>query len=1266
MECLQGQSLQALLRSGPLELRQALRILSDILAGLAHAHSRHMIHRDLKPSNVFILPDGRAKLLDFGMARFASSLDMPSTGTPAFMAPEQWRGQPQDTRTDTWAAGLMLYQMLTGVLPYSPSDMKVFRERVLSPEPVHPVRERRPDLPEPVVLFLARALAKSPSRRFQSALEMRERLRVLEWTLAPSAAAPPLRFVPHRRQVTLVSCLLSGHLAAFDSADLSDLQAEFHQACSRIFERHGGWVALRMGAEVLGCFGHPLSREDDVLSAGRAALALTCVAKELPQDLQTRLVVQVGVHTDMVVLEVFDPSGGQGVSPSIQGEAPRLAAWLARQAAPNTASLSENACQGAQGNFVTEPLGQQDFPSSQGTVRTSVHRLVRERPEGTRFGRSLARGRSPLVGRTEELRQLIARWEMVRQGQGVVVVLSGEAGIGKSRLIQELFERATLEGAFCVSSQCWKQLSRSAFHPVLEWMVSLLGLDMKASPAEKWGRLEEVLKALDLPVPEGLQLLGQLLDLPPREDLAPLLLLPEQQREHTLELLINILLRLPALLLRGGRTGPLLLILEDLHWADPSTMELLTLLQERIELSAMCLLLSTRPETKLTWRRHSSLHRVVLDRLVADDTAELVRRLTRDRPDLPVETVELLVRKTEGIPLFVEEMTRMVLARAVPGIEAPSAGSLPVTLQELLLARLDPLPQEQKELAWKGAVIGRSFTERQLAALSELDGASLRRELEELVEEGLLVRKGDDAESRYEFKHALIQEAAYGSLLRPRRRQYHHQVARLLEQPAPGATLAPPELIAHHYTQAGELEPAIRLWAQAGELALQRSAFEESIAHLQQALGLFKRLPRAARRLEEELRLLVLLGQALVAARSYAAPEVEQLYTRIVELFQDVSDIPILISACRSLFTKNLMRLNFPLALKLSEQIVALGQRIHEPQLLVVGRLMGGTSRLLQGEIVEAQRLFGQAVAQGVSEAELEPQGLGVLESDPLAIAQAYEAITCAIRCEQEQALRLIDLAVRRAERLDHPYTSLLTYEAATLLHWVRFDVHRMLESANKALVILDRALFASWEGWAPALRGWALLLLGRQQEGYELLQRDFERIKLAGAESGGTYFFCLFADARLRLGLINEGLAAVTEGLAWGERTGEHLEDSELHRLRGELLLRKGEAAAALVEFHEAIQIARRSGTRCIESRATLSLCHLLQEQGRSRQAQCVLVELLETLPPGLDSAELRVARMMLSRLQDEHAGELDVDQIMAEAPWEVRHTRPEDSLTL
>ncbi|OJH38972.1 hypothetical protein BON30_22450 [Cystobacter ferrugineus] len=1252
MECLTGQSLAALLRQGPLEPSRALRILSDIAAGLAHAHSRNIIHRDLKPSNVFILPDGQVKLLDFGLARFASSLNLPQEGTPAFMAPEQWRGQPQDMRTDIWAAGLLLYQMLTGTLPYDPGDL---RERVLSAEPVTPVRTIRPDLPEPLDRFLARALAKAPARRFQSALEMRERLRMLEWSLAPSADASPPRFTPHRRQVTLVCCRLSAHLESFDAEDVSELQAAFQQACSRMLERHGGWVALRMGDEVMGCFGYPLAREDDVLCAVRAALALTGVAAELPGAEQAELAVQVGVHTDMVVLDVFDPSGLKGRSPSIQGEAPRVALWLARQAAPGTANLSENTCLGARGNFVTEPLGPRDFSSAVGTVRMDVHRVLSERPETTRFGRARTRGLTPLVARSDEMRQLVARWEGSRKGQGTVVLLSGEAGIGKSRLIQELCEYVVREGERCVSSQCWPQFSRSAFHPVLEWVVHLLGLEPAVPPASRWARLEEVLKTLDLPLPEGLLLLGQFLALPPREDLPPLLLSVEQQRERTLHTLATFLLRLSARL--PGRNGPggLLLILEDLHWADPSTLQLLTLLQERIELGGMCLLLSTRPGLRLSWRRHPGFHRLALDRLAQEDTAEMVRRLTQNQSSLPEETLEFLVRQTEGNPLFIEEMTRMVLSRTAPGGEARLVGPLPVTLQELLLARLDLLSEEQKELAWKGAVLGRSFTLGHLAALCpERDVTSLRGDLAELVEEGLLLSKGDDAEPHYEFKHALIQEAAYESQLKLRRRLYHHQVANLLEHPASGTVTAPPELIAHHYTRAGELEPAIRFWAQAGELALWRSAFEESVAHLEEALGLFKRLPRAARRIEEELQLLVLLGQALIATRGYSAPEVDRLYARISESLQEVRDIPILVAACRSLFFQNMMRLSFPSALKLSAQIVSQGQRVHVPQLLVVGRLMGGMNHFMQGHVAEAQEMLGEAVAQGDTEEELDPRSLGLLEVEPLAMAMAFGAVSCIIRCEQQQGLQLMNRAIRRAERLGHPHTSLLTYEMAAMLHWIRFDAHLMLEAANKALAIFDQGLFPTWEGWAPALRGWALLELGRRQEGYDLLLRDLERQKQAGAEIGQTFFSCLLAHARLRMGLISEGLTAATEGLAWGTRTGDHLEDPELHRLRGELLMRDGEAAKAQSEFQEAIRIAHQSGARCIEVRATLSLCHLLLEQGRSREARRRLWEVLGSFPPGLHSTELRIARALLARFAEDPSEEPEVDQILSTAPWE------------
>ncbi|WP_257450000.1 protein kinase domain-containing protein [Archangium lipolyticum] len=1266
MEYLEGQSLDTLLRRGALEPRRALHILSDVTAGLAHAHSRQVLHRDLKPSNVFLLPDGRVKLLDFGLGGLASSLgfDLLKSGTPAFMAPEQWRGQPQDMRTDTWAAGLLLYQMLTGELPYSPGNLRTLRKGVLSAEPVPSVRIRRPDLPETVDRFLARALAKAPSRRFQSALEMHERLRVLEWSLAPSDEAPPPRFTPHRRQLTLVCVRLVGHLASLDPEDLSDVQAAFHQVCSRILERHGGWVALRMGDEVLGCFGYPLVREDDVVCAVRAALALTRMVEELPGAFQAGLAVQVGVHTDLVVLDASDPSTPRGHPPSIRSEAPHLARWLARQAEPHTVDLSENTWQGARGNFVTEPLGQRFFQSSLGPMRVGVHRLRAERPETTRFERALARGLTPLVGRSTELRQLFGWWEEARRGQGTVVLLSGEAGIGKSRLIQELSEHVGREGGHLVSSQCWPQLSRSAFHPVLEWVTHLAALEPEASPERRRDHLEEVLRSLDMPLPESLLLLGQLLGLPPHEELPPLLLSPEQQRVQTLETLTTLLLRLPARLPGTRGQGPLLLVLEDLHWADPSTLRLLSRLGELIDGTGLFLLLSARPELRFSWRSHPGFHLLVLDRLGADETAEMVRRLTGGRLPLPAETIELLVRKTEGIPLFVEEMTRMVLTRGTSGTPA---GALPITLQELLLARLDPLPPEQKELAWKGAVIGRGFTEEQLAALSERGGPTLRRDLEELVEAGLLLRTGEEPERRYEFRHALIQEAAYESLVKPRRRQYHHQVATLLEHPLTGAPSAPPELIAHHYTRAGELLPAIRYWALAGELALNRSAFEESISHLEQALRLFKRLPGVARRVEEELRLLVLLGQALIAARNYSAPEVEQLYERIAQLFHDVRNEPILVAASMGLFNRNLMRLNFPLACELAGQIVSLGQRVHEPQLVVIGRLMEGSIRLIQGEILVAEPLLHEAVALGASGVERAPRRtLGMLEPDPLAMALAYSALALTLRCEQREGQRLSDRALRRAEQLGHPYTFVLVSTVTNALYQTRFDAWRVLAVTERESLVYEQNPSLRVESWMPVLRGWALVLLGpRRDEGYTLMLEGLDHLRQMQAETGWPYLLSLLADARARLGLISEGLTTVAEGLAWGARTGQHLEAAELYRLRGELLLLGGETARALNEFQESLQCARRSGARCIELRASLRLFQLQREQGRLWNAERLLREVLDPLPPGLESPELHVARALLDALQHEHVEEHALDRLLSAAPWEIGHIREGSSPT-
>ncbi|HEX8435588.1 protein kinase domain-containing protein, partial [Archangium sp.] len=785
MECLEGESLSVRLKRERLEVRCALDILDGIAAGLVHAHERHVIHRDLKPRNVFLTWEGTVKLLDFGLSHFTTTTPvphLPTGGTPAYMAPEQWRGEPQDARTDIWAAGVVLYEMLVGTVPWPKVTFAQLRERVTSQEPMPSVRARRPEVPRELEALLATALDKDPARRFRTALELREELREVRGRLfGPAREGRRPTAAPQRRQVTLVSCLLTG-LGRFgeplDVEDQGELELAFHETCAEAIEQHGGAVPLSLAGEVLACFGFPQVREDDSERAVRAGLRL---ARDFTEALQRRVphlplsgvAVKVGIHTDTVALDERAP-GPRGGGLVIQGEAPKVAAWLAGQAAPGHVVLGDATWHMVREAFETQVLGQRQFEGLSGLWRHDVHLVLREREASERFDWALAtRGLLPLVGRERELRRLEELWELARQGQGGFVLVCGEAGIGKSRLLLELYARVPPESAIRVRFQCWSRLSTTALHPFLQLLQELFQLPPGRSTHELLQALLEQLERMGLSE-EQAQLLHLLMRLPVHEDSPVRLLTPERRKEMALQAMVDMVPHL-------SRERPVLAVVEDLHQADSTELEFLRLLLERVEHSRILVLLSTRTEVPPSWPRRAWLQRLTLERLPAEQAAVLVREAARGR-ELSEETVRKLVRRTEGIPLFIGEMTRMVLEHAAASFSELMPSSIPVTLRELLLARLDRLPSRQRALVQLCAMVGRDFTRALVVALTGRDEAALDRDLEGLVEAGFLQEQREAGAPAFQFQHALIQEVACQSLSRGTRRQYHRHIARVLAE----------------------------------------------------------------------------------------------------------------------------------------------------------------------------------------------------------------------------------------------------------------------------------------------------------------------------------------------------------------------------------------------------------------------------------------------------------------------------------------------------
>ncbi len=1189
MESLEGESLASLARRERLELRRILSLIAEVAAGLAHAHGQHVIHRDLKPSNIFITREGRVKLLDFGIAWLLDAEPLPSSwqamaGTPAYMAPEQWRGEPQDTRTDLWAVGVVLYELLTGTLPFQEGSLAQLREWVTSAAPVPSVRERSPEVPWQVAVLVDTALAKEPSQRFQTVQELYQELREAEEHLGfrRSATSSPLL---RRRQVTLLACSLTGSHGTsaepLDAEDLGELEVIFHRVCSTFILQAGGHVSLSLGNEVLGIFGYPQVREEDAESAVRTGLQLVRrvpeeVHKQVMQFFPHPVAVKVGIHTDVVILSE-EAQGAQGPEATFRGEAPQRVQWLARQAAPGTVLLSGATWELVQGAFETEPLGPRDIPWLSGTTHLQVHQVRAERPAVSRFDRKrLANGLTPLVGRERELEALLAHWKRAQAGQGGAVLLHGEPGIGKSRLIQEAGKRVVTEGGLWLQCQCWSQSGTSALRPIIE----LLRHSLREVAPEQWrGVLETRLTALGLSL-EARQLLSSLLVPVPSELPVPRLS-AERRKEATLEALVTLLLREAA-------RQPVLIVVEDLHWADPSTLELLGRLQQCLREAPLLLVLSARPEFRPPWPPSSGLQGMRLERLSMEDSSLLVRRAAWGQK-LPEEVLARMAARTDGIPLFAEELARLMLGNESANGAGALEHSIPFTLQELLLARLDRLPSRLKSLAQLAAVIGRSFHLLLLAQLTGRGQTALRRDLEGLVMAELLRPQEGSTGPGYQFRHALQQEAAYQSLPRNARRKHHRAIAQTLVEHFRPLVEEQPEVLAHHYTEAGEVKTAIHYWVRAGELASQRLANEEAIRLLTLALQLLRGMPESPERSGQELKLLLTLGVPLVQVQGYGSPEVTQTHVRAQLLLRSVGEsLDRLELPYWSLYAYHFSRANYSLALEVAESMLRVGQRQQDPEMLSQGYRMRSLLCIIWGRVHEAQAHALRA--EECSDFSLERHRAVAAKQwvNPRVAALSYGYVYQTMLGDSEAARRYALETMDLALRIGHAHTTAFALIQLAIGCHFREDAQGVLRWTREAGRLADENRFRMWRAWAAMFRSWGLAAVGRPQEGLRLIQEASEYLRTSGILAYQfNYNLGILADILLRLGQPEQALEKLNEAMNWLDTVGERFYEAELYRLRGEALRKLDREEEAREDFLRALRTARAQGARCFEQKA-------------------------------------------------------------------------------
>jgi predicted ATPase/class 3 adenylate cyclase len=1080
-----------------------------------------------------------------------------------------------------------------------------------------------------------------------------------------SASGAPLhagRGAPEaeRRQLTVLFCDLVGSTALaahLDPEDLREVIRAYQAACTEVIGRFGGHIAQYLGDGLLVYFGYPLAHEDDAQRAVRTGLgmieAMGPLNAQLQQDKGVQLAVRVGIHTGLVVVGEM---GGDGQrEPLALGETPDVAARLQDLASSDTVVISAATHRLVQGYFTYQDLGLRSLKG----IATPAHlyRVLGESGAQNRLEVTARAGLTPLVGREQEVSLLLERWAQVKDGMGQVLLLNGEAGIGKSRLVQVLKEHLAGETHARLEWRCSPYHRHSALHPVIEHLHRLLRWRHDDGPQEKLHMLEGALARYGFSLPDVMPLFTSLLVLPLPDHYPPLTLMPQRQKQKTLEALLEWLLE-------EAKRQPLLLIVEDLHWVDPSTLELLNLLIDRGSTARILTLLTCRPEFRSPWGFRGHLTEITLSRLPHAQVEVMVARVAGSKV-LPAEVTRQVVAKTDGVPLFVEELTKMVLESdwlqereshyQLTGPLPPLA--IPTTLQDSLMARLDRLGAT-KAVGQLGATLGRNFAYTLLQAVCGMDEMRLQHALAALVQAELLYQQGAPPQATYRFRHALIQDAAYQSLLKSRRQQYHQRIAQVLAAQFPELGETQPELLAHHYTEAGLSAQAIVYWQRAGQRALERSAHAEAIAHLTTGLALLTSLPETPERTRRDLVLHITLGTALIATRGYAAPEVEQAYARARELVQQVGETPELFPVLFGLRLFYQQRAEFQTARELEEKLFSLAQCVQDPTLLLISHQALGTTSYWLGELAQARAHLEQGIAL------YDPQQhrsltFGAIQH-PAVTCLAFVARALWMSGLPDQALQQSHKALTLAQELAHPFSLAYALGCAAVLHQLRREGQAAQTRAEAAMALAREQGFALWWAMGTILQGWALAAQGQPVDGVAQIRQGLAAYQATGTAVAQSYLLALLAEAYGDLGQAETGLTVVAEALATVETTGERFYEAELYRLRGELLLKQAggewssknfptepsravDVGAGLKPapteagetcFHQALYIARRQQAKSWELRTAISLSRLWRQQGKRDEARQLLAEIYGWFTEGFDTADLQEAEALLEAL--------------------------------
>jgi class 3 adenylate cyclase/predicted ATPase len=1040
-----------------------------------------------------------------------------------------------------------------------------------------------------------------------------------------------------RRQLTVMFCDLVGSTdlsAQLDPEDLREIVRSYQETAADVIQDFDGHIAQYLGDGLLVYFGYPQAHEDDAHRAVSAALeivdAMGTLNNRLKSEHGVRLAVRLGIHTGPVV--VGEMGGGGRHERLALGETPNIAARLEDHAEPDTVVISAMTKRLVESAFVLKDLGSQRLkgvPKAIGVTQVLSPFVTRSDEEEAGKGVVTA-----LVGRDEEIGLLLRRWEQSKEGFGQVVLINGEPGIGKSALADVLREHVASEGYTRATYRCSPYHTNSALYPVITHLQRLWRWEREDTPAEKLDKMEDRLRTTSLPLKEVVPLFAALLSLAlPEGRYPPLGLTAKQEKQQTQDAPV-------AWLLEEAERQPMLVVYEDLHWADPSTLEIIGLLVDQVPTAPLLTVLIFRPEFVPPWPSRSHMTPLTLNRLERPQVEAMITKLGRGKA-LPAEVLQHIVTRTDGVPLYVEELTKMLLESDLLQEEADhyvlagdlSGVAIPATLQDSLMARLDRLPTV-REVAQLGAVLGREFAYEMLRALAGVEESTLRQRLGQLVGAELLYQRGRPPRARYMFKHALIQDAAYASLLKRTRQQYHHQIAQMLEAEFSETVEAEPELVAHHYTEAGLNEQAVGYWYQAGRRATERSAYKEAISHLTTGLTLPRTLPESLARHQRELQLQTTLGAATLMVRGHASPEVEAAYRRAHVLCQQLGGTQDMLPVLFGLWRFFVMRADYAMARQLGEDLLGLAERSDDLPAHVIPHYAVGFTCFCLGELLPASSHLEEGIAHYIQA----QRSFTVFKAgqDPGVACRLYAALTLWAMSYPDQALARAHDSLRLAIELGHPFSHAFAQAGLSMVEQLRRDAQNVYDHAEATVTLSTEQGFPTWLAMGKCLRGWALTALRQREEGMIELRQGLTDWRAIGTELFVPYFMTVLADGCSAFKRVDEALAALTEGWEAIERTGEYWWKAEVHRLKGDLLLDQStsDVAQAADYFRQALDVARTQQAKSLELRAATSLARLWQSQDRRQEAYELLVPLHDWFTEGFDTADLKVAKLLLERL--------------------------------